>query len=72
MVGYEAKDKIINTDLSIKAKNYCHSIDIETIDQLIQFSAEDLFKMPHWGKSLLLEIVLFLNKHDLQLNHNNQ
>ena len=59
------KTKLVDLDLSVRARNCLKSAEVETIGELVRFNKTDLLKFRNFGKKSLTELDELLANHKL-------
>jgi hypothetical protein len=62
------KERIIEFDFDVRAMNALRSVDVNTMEELIQFSRNDLMRFRNIGKKSVDKIEELLKKYNLKLN----
>jgi hypothetical protein len=65
------KEKIINFDFDVRSINALRGADVYTMEELVQFSRNDLMKFRNLGKGSIDKIEELLKKYNLKLNTKN-
>lgn len=65
------KQRIINFDFDVRSMNALRDAEINTMEELVQFSRDDLMKFRNIGKGSIDKIEELLKKYNLQLSNKN-
>lgn len=61
------KRSIAEVEFTVRTRNCLRALEIETVEELVQYKKEELLKMRNFGKVSLIEVEQWLSKQGLHL-----